>query len=163
MLQMRFLAIIGLCVLASFAGHAQVKKGQPAPDISLPGMNDSTISLSSLKGKVVLLDFWASWCGPCRHNNPNLVKLYQQYHDKGFEIFSVSIDKDKNDWIKAVRNDNLTWVHVVDQKGWYAPSTITYGVEAIPASYLLDRNGVVKAVNKEGRELDYEVGRLVKQ
>lgn len=143
--------------------HAQVKKGQPAPEISLPGLSDSTITLSSLKGKVVLLDFWASWCGPCRQNSPNLVKLYKRYHDAGFEIFSVSIDRDKNAWKKAIEHDQLTpWVHVVDLAAWNAQSTVDYGVDAIPATFLIDRNGVVKAVNKEGRELDYEIGRALK-
>jgi peroxiredoxin len=160
---MRSIAIMGLLVCSAMALQAQVKKGQQAPDINLPGLSDTAISLSSLKGKVVLLDFWASWCGPCRHNNPNLVKLYQAYHDKGFEIFSVSLDKDKGDWKDAIRHDKLDWIQVVDQKGWYASSTIAYGVDAIPASFLLDRNGVVRAVNKEGRELEYEVGRLLKQ
>ncbi len=159
---MKYLLIITLCLAANYGGRAQIRKGQSAPEISLPGLSDSTISLTSFKGKVVLLDFWASWCGPCRHNNPTLVKLYEKYHEQGLEIFSVSIDKNKDDWKKAIRNDNLTWVHVVDQLGWYAPSTITYGVDAIPASFLLDKDGVVRAVNKEGRELDHEVGRLLK-
>jgi thiol-disulfide isomerase/thioredoxin len=163
LLQMRYLLIIGLCAAAAMPARAQVRKGQPAPEISLSGLSDSAISLSSLKGKVVLLDFWASWCGPCRHNNPSLVKLYERYKDKGFEIFSVSIDKDKSDWKQAILQDGLTWTQVIDQQGWYAPSTINYGVDAIPASFLLDRQGVVKAVNKDGRELDYEISRLVRQ
>lgn len=163
MLQMKRSLIFFPVILLCLSLQAQVKRGQQAPEIRLPGLSDSTITLSSLRGKVVLVDFWASWCGPCRLNSPNLVKLYARYHDAGLEIFSVSLDKDKAAWRKAIEHDQLTpWVHVVDQAAWNARSTIDYGVDAIPATFLVDRNGVVKAVNVEGRELDHEIGRALK-
>jgi peroxiredoxin len=162
-LQMKHPFAILLSICCCLTLHAQVKKGQSAPEIKLPGLADTSVSLSSLKGKVVLVDFWASWCGPCRQNSPNLVKLYKRYHDAGFEILSVSLDKDKNAWKKAIEQDQLgPWVHVVDQSGWNAPATLQYGVDAIPATFLVDRSGVIRAVNKDGRELDYEIGKLVK-
>lgn len=163
MLQMKRSIFVLAGLMACLSLSAQLKKGQAAPEIRLPGLADSAIALSSLKGKVVLLDFWASWCGPCRQNSPNLVKLYKRYHDAGFEIFSVSIDRDKNAWKRAIEQDKLDpWVHVVDLAAWNAQSTLDYGIEAIPATFLIDKDGVIKAVNKDGRELDYEIGRLVK-
>src|SRR5918993_342039 len=90
-----------------------IKAGMAAPEISLPGVNDTTISLSSLKGKVVLVDFWASWCLPCRKNNPELVRVYEKFKSQGFEILGVSIDQKKNDWLNAIRKDGLLWPQVV--------------------------------------------------
>jgi thiol-disulfide isomerase/thioredoxin len=119
-------------LVGTLAAKAQVKLGQKAPNIVLPAMNGDSVSLGDLKGKVVLVDFWASWCGPCRQNNPYLVKLYSRYQDKGFEILSVSIDKKSADWKKAVNTDNLKWIQVIDDKGWEASTTMVYGVDAIP-------------------------------
>jgi len=141
---------------------AQVKKGTPAPEISLPDISGQTVSLSSLKGTVVLIDFWASWCGPCRKNNPNLVALYEKFKDQGFEILGVSVDKNNSDWKSAIAKDGLSWKQVIDNTGWNSQITIDYGVEAIPASFLVDKKGMVRGVNLEGRELDGLVKKLLK-
>jgi thiol-disulfide isomerase/thioredoxin len=114
-----------------------------------------------MKGKVVLVDFWASWCGPCRKNNPNLVALYSKYKAQGLEILGVSIDKSKSDWTKAIEKDGLTWLQVLDPGGWNAQSTLDYGVDAIPASFLIDKAGVIRGVNLEGRELEATIRKLV--
>lgn len=157
-----------LSALILLAGSVQpqtvttIKTGMPAPEINLPGLADTTISLSSLKGKVVLIDFWASWCLPCRKNNPELVKVYSAFRNKGFEIYGVSIDQKKNDWKDAISKDQLSWLQVVDQKGWYAQSTYDYGLEGIPASFLLDKNGVVQGINLSGKELTRKINALLK-
>lgn len=155
-------AILFLALIFIGGGlYAQAKKGQPAPEIKLPDPSGQTLSLHEMKGKVVLVDFWASWCGPCRKNNPNLVALYSKYKDQGFEILGVSIDKSKTDWARAIEKDGLTWVQVLDPGGWDAQSTLDYGVEAIPASFLIDKSGVIRGVNLEGRELEATVRKLV--
>ena len=141
---------------------SQMRPGQNAVNLSLPDLNGKTVSLSEFKGKVVLLDFWASWCGPCRHNNPRLVKLYNKFHDKGFEIYGVSLDEDTKSWKKAVRNDKLNWVQVIDDKGWDAVSIATYGINFIPSSFLIDRDGVIRTINAEGSELESSVKDLLK-
>jgi peroxiredoxin len=141
---------------------SQMRPGQNAADLSLPDLTGKMVSLSDFKGKVVLLDFWASWCGPCRHNNPRLVKLYSKYHGKGLEIYGVSLDEDMHSWKKAVHNDKLSWVQVIDDKGWEATSIVTYGIDFIPSSFLIDRNGVIRTINAEGSELDSSVRDLLK-
>jgi len=128
--------------------------GAPAPEIALPSPKGDTIRLSSFKGKYVLVDFWASWCSPCRDENPNLVAIYAKYKQRGFEIFQVSLDKTKEAWLKAIRNDNLTWVNVSDLQMWQSEAAKTYNVEAIPASFLVDKEGVIIARNLKGDALD---------
>ncbi|UYZ64019.1 redoxin domain-containing protein [Hymenobacter weizhouensis] len=125
--------------------------GVQAPDISLPTPEGKAVNLSSLRGKYVLLDFWASWCGPCRQENPNVVAAYQKFKNKGFEIYSVSFDQDRDKWLKAIQKDNLTWTHVSDLKGWESAAGQTYGVRAIPQSYLLDPQGRIIAKNEQLR------------
>ena len=141
---------------------SQMRPGQDAADLSLPDLTGKMVSLSEFKGKVVLLDFWASWCGPCRHNNPRLVKLYNKYHGKGLEIYGVSLDEDMKSWKKAVHNDKLSWVQVIDDKGWEATSIATYGIDFIPSSFLIDRDGVIRTINAEESELESSVKDLLK-
>ncbi len=127
-----------------------INVGYKAPDIVLPNLNDSIIKLSGLKGYYVLIDFWASWCGPCRRMNPVMVDLYNTYkakqfeNAKGFIVYSVSLDYNKPAWKKAIINDNLNWpYHVADLKGWDNAAAIKYKVDAIPTNVLIDQNGII--------------------
>lgn len=127
--------------------------GMEAPDIELPSPDGKYYALSDLKGKVVLLDFWASWCGPCRRENPNVVKVYDKYNDDGFEVFSVSLDRQngKDKWIRAIKQDNLKWpYHVSDLQFWQSAPARLYGVNSIPRTFLIDREGKIAAVNLRG-------------
>lgn len=134
-------------------GH--LKNGSPAPEINLPGVNGGNISLSSLKGKVVLLDFWASWCNPCRQENPNVVRMYAKYKDKGFTVYSVSLDKDKGKWTAAIQKDGLVWPnHVSDLKFWDSQAAKTYGVSSIPFTVLIDKDGKIIDKNLRGADLE---------
>jgi peroxiredoxin len=128
--------------------------GAEAPDISLPDPAGKIIKLSSLRGKVVLIDFWASWCGPCRKDNPNVVRIYHKFKDKGFEIFGVSLDRDKNNWITAISTDKLDWVHVSDLKYWQSEVVGLYSFNAIPYTVLIDREGKIIAKGLRGEQLE---------
>jgi peroxiredoxin len=128
--------------------------GSIAPDIALPNPDGDTIALSSLRGKVVLLDFWAAWCGPCRRENPNLVRIYNQYKDKGFEIYGVSLDRDRAAWVKGIKDDGLTWTLVSDLKYWSSAPAQLYGVTSIPYAVLLDREGRIIAKKIRAHELE---------
>ncbi len=127
--------------------------GQKAPEISLPDPDGKTVALSSLKGKYVLVDFWAYWCRPCRKENPNVVKAYNQFKNKGFEVYGVSLDRDKGDWVSAIKEDGLTWTHVSDLKYFESQAAIDYNINAIPFSILLDPDGVIIAKNLRGAAL----------
>ncbi|HEX8658309.1 MAG TPA: TlpA disulfide reductase family protein, partial [Hymenobacter sp.] len=127
--------------------------GVLAPEINLSTPEGGTLALSSLRGKYVLLDFWASWCGPCRQENPNVVQAYNQFKDRGFTIYSVSLDQDKAKWQKAIAADGLTWHHVSDLAGWNSVGGAAYGVRAIPQSYLIDPTGKIVAKNLRGAAL----------
>ena len=127
--------------------------GVLAPDFTMNDPEGNPVQLSSLKGKVVLVDFWASWCGPCRQENPNVVAMYQQFHSKGFEIIGVSLDKTKEDWVKAIKDDNLTWIHVSDLQFWQNAAARLYGVNAIPQSFLLDKDGKIIGKGLRGEQL----------
>jgi peroxiredoxin len=160
---MKNLLLITILFAASFSAEAQIRQGYDAPDIALPTATGDTIHLSSLKGKVVLLDFWASWCGPCRSSNKELTKIYPRYKEKGFEIFSVSLDDDKEKWIKAIKKDKINWLQVNDGGGWYANTAIKWNINAIPTSYLVDKNGILVAMDLEGKELEKALKVLLKE
>ncbi len=148
-------------VLGTLTANAQLRVGQAVPEIELPGMADSLLKLSSLQGKVVLIDFWASWCGPCRASNPYVQKLYSKYKDKGFEVFAVSLDVKKKDWIKAIRQDKLKYMQVIDVTGWRSKVAEQYFVDQLPTNFLLDRSGKIVAIDLEGRELFDKVKNMV--
>lgn len=135
--------------------------GVLAPEISLPTPQGDTIKLSSTRGSVVLLDFWASWCSPCRMENPNLVSAYNIYHPKGFEIYQVSLDKTKDAWMKGIQDDHLEkWIHVSDVQYWNSMVVPLYNIESIPASFLLDREGRIIATNLRGDQLRAKLAEL---
>jgi len=130
-------------------------------DFTVVSMKGDSIKLSSLKGKVFLLDFWASWCGPCRYANKYLVKFYNKYKDKGFEILSVSLDDERNAWKKAAAKDKITWMQGIDPGGWDAMAAIKWQVDAIPASFLINKNGDVVAINLEKDALEKKIKELL--
>jgi peroxiredoxin len=142
---------------------AQLRKGQEAPAIKLPNMKDSSVLLSSFKGKVVLLDFWASWCGPCRRSNPKLVKLYNAYKTQGFEIVAVSLDQDKAAWVQAVRQDKLPYTQLIDNRGSQSEVANNYGIYQIPTQYLVDKQGYLREKDLEGKPLENAIQKLLKE
>ena len=134
--------------------------GQPAPEIALPDTTGQLVKLSSMKGKYVLVDFWAKWCGPCRQENPNVVRVYHKFKDKGFTVFGVSLDRRKEDWMRAIAEDKLTWTHVSDLKYWQSEAAKTYNITGIPFSLLLDPNGIIIAKNLRGAALDKKLAEV---
>ncbi len=142
----------------------RVAIGAIAPDLEFPDPDGKMRKLSDLRGKVVLLDFWASWCGPCRRENPNVTKIYAQYHDKGFEVFSVSLDSDAASWKRAIEADKLVWPnHVSDLKKWQSQAAAIYGVRSIPSTFLLDKEGRIIQRDLRGADLERAVKQLVEQ
>lgn len=171
--------------LEAAVSTGRIEVGAVAPDIRLKNPDGKELSLSSLRGKVVLLDFWASWCGPCRRENPNVVRTYQKYKDKGFTVYSVSLDglddqrmmmmqnnpdqikqamdDQRNKWLGAIKQDGLEWnTHVSDLRGWSSQAAAMYGVNSIPRTFLLDKNGKIVAMNLRGEQLEQEVKNLLK-
>ena len=137
--------------------------GSEAPDISLPTPAGDTIKLSSTRGSIVLLDFWASWCAPCRLESPNLVNAYKLYHNKGFQIYQVSLDKTKEAWVKGIQDDQLgKWIHVSDIKYWNSIVVPLYNIESIPCNFLLDKEGHIIASNLRGNQLQIKLAELFK-
>jgi peroxiredoxin len=135
--------------------------GQPAPEISLPSPDGTPIALSSLQGKYVLIDFWASWCGPCRKENPNVVRMYNRFKDKEFEIYGVSLDQSRDKWLEAIQKDGLTWPHVSDLKYWNSPVVQLYRVEGIPLTILIDKEGIIIEKNLRGQALEDKLNDLL--
>jgi peroxiredoxin len=144
------------------ANMTAVKVGDVAPDFSLPDPSGKKISLSSFRGKYVLVDFWASWCKPCRMENPNVVKAYQQYKDKNFTVLGVSLDKKKEAWVQAIQADGLSWNHVSDLKFWDSAVVPLFGINAIPTNFLLDPQGKIIAANLRGDALEQKLKEVVK-
>lgn len=137
--------------------------GDRAPDLLMKGRDGNMIALSSLRGKWVLIDFWASWCSPCRHENPALVRAYRKFQNQGFTVYSISLDKERGRWLQAIEDDQLSWAsHVSDLQGWKSGGAALYGINAIPANFLIDPEGEVVAVNLRGAELDQKLEEIFK-
>ncbi|HVI44090.1 MAG TPA: TlpA disulfide reductase family protein [Chitinophaga sp.] len=139
-----------------------VKVGDVAPDFTLPDPSGKMVSLNSFRGKYVLIDFWASWCGPCRQENPNVVKAYQQFKNKNFTILGVSLDKSKGPWLEAIKKDGLAWNQVSDLKFWESAVVPLYGINAIPTNFLLDPQGKIIASNLRGDALEAKLKEVIK-
>lgn len=148
-----------------FIDHVEKLKklaiGQEAPEIALPDPEGKIVKLSSFRGKFILVDFWAKWCGPCRAENPNVVKAYNQFKDKGFDILSVSLDRTKEDWVKAIQDDGLTWNHVSDLKFFDSQAAKDYNINAIPFSILIDPKGIIIAKNLRGVDLQKKLDEVL--
>jgi len=158
--------IVKLPQVAALMERVQVMKkvevGQKAPDFTMNDVDGKPVSLSSKIGsKLLLVDFWAAWCGPCRQENPNVVKVYNEFKKKGFEIFGVSLDQDRGDWVKAISDDKLTWTHVSDLQYWNNAAAKLYAVQSIPANFLLDETGTIIGKNLRGEDLRNKVNELL--
>lgn len=154
---------IGIKLKSTFDNPDQpIDIGYYAPNFTAPNPDGQMKSLNDMLGKVTLLEFWASWCGPCRRENPNLVKIYKKYKDLGFNIIGVSLDKSMPQWTKAIEDDYLTWDHLSNLKFWQDPIARLYKVRAIPASFILDEKGLIVSKNLRGYQLEAKISELIK-
>lgn len=140
--------------IAEIEDLRKLSVGSVAPEIELPNPEGEMVKLSSLRGNYVLIDFWAAWCGPCRRENPNVVRMYNKYNDKGFEVFGVSLDRTHEDWVGAIKDDGLIWTHVSDLKYFNSEAAKIYNINAIPATYLIDQEGRIIGKNLRGKALE---------
>lgn len=162
----KIIPVLVLVFLATFS-NAQREVANitdPRLQIKLPTVTGDSITLASQKGKVILLDFWASWCGPCRVSNKKLVKLYEKYKPQGFEIFGVSLDQEKRDWEKAIQKDKVAWLQVNDPRGsWNAKTAADWNISVLPTSFLINKKGDVVAIDLEGKELEKMIKELLQE
>lgn len=160
----KIIPVLVLLFLATFS-NAQPEVANitdPRLQIKLPTVAGDSITLASQKGKVILLDFWASWCGPCRVSNKKLVKLYEKYKSQGFEIFGVSLDQEKRDWEKAIQKDKIAWLQVNDPRGsWNAKTAADWNISVLPTSFLINKKGDVVAIDLDGKELEKVIKELL--
>ena len=141
---------------------SKTEVGKPAIDFSMTDVNGNKIQLSSLYGKYLLIDFWASWCPSCRQENPNVVSVFNEYSSKGFSVLGVSLDNNKEHWLKAINDDKLVWKQVSDLKRWDNEAAKLYGIRSIPSNLLLNPQGIIIAKNLRGKELKSKLGELLK-
>lgn len=166
---MNFKKIIPVLILLCLAIYSNAQRevaniADPRLQIKLPTVTGDSITLASQKGKVILLDFWASWCGPCRVSNKKLVKLYEKYKPQGFEIFGVSLDQEKRDWEKAIQKDKIAWLQVNDPRGsWNAKTAADWNISVLPTSFLINKKGDVVAIDLEGKELEKVIKELLQE
>jgi thiol-disulfide isomerase/thioredoxin len=167
-----FVAILGVGITNQVTAKKQFtpRTGQPAPDIQLEDPNGEVLKLSDLKGHIVLIDFWASWCGPCRKKNPEIVALYEKYSNekfakgvKGFTVYNVSLDNNLKRWQDAIAIDKLNWkYHVSDLKGWSSSAAAKYGVKSIPSTFLINEQGDIIGVNLSTQAISFEIDKRLK-
>ena len=165
---MKLKKIIPVIILFLAGNFSHAQQDMPNIDdprllIKLPDVKGDSVSLASLKGKVVLLDFWASWCMPCRAANKKLARLYGKYKPQGFEIFSVSIDNRKRDWMKAIEKDKITWLQVNDPQESGAQSAINWGISVLPTTFLINKNGDVVAIDPTEKQLESSIKNLLQE